>query len=406
MDTTLKESGTSGLHSVINTVKSRFIPPVNVTRHRLGGAVGGPMIDTVGRRLPAPPGEYFGVHRQAELPFEHWLGLMQAVMARTGRLLLRLSQTPIAWWSTLITLCVVLLSPLAVVDVPPLLDYPNHLARAYMLAHGQHDGYLSQMYAPHWVVIPNLAVDLLLPPLISIMPVHIAGRILLAVALVLPVIGSVLYSQAVFARRSYWSIVVCLVACNGLFLLGFMNFQIAVGLALVCAAAWLRWRETHPVAAIALGAICAVLLFFSHLMGLLFFLILVASHDVERAWEAHRQGGSLIAAVAHRAAWSLLIVVLPAVLYAVSPFSDNAHEISWESWPDKLIRAAMSLVNYNLRLDIVSAVLLVAFLLTCAMLRLIVVPLGSVVALGRSRSSLRSHRSGSKAAATSTRGSP
>ena len=146
----------------------------------------------------------------------------------------------------------VLLAPLAVVDVPPLLDYPNHLARAYVLARG-----LSHMYAPHWVVIPNLAVDLLLPPLISIMPVHIAGRILLAVALLLPVIGSVLYSQAVFARRSYWSIAVCLVACNGLFLLGFMNFQIAVGLAMICAAAWLRWRETHPVAALALGAICA-----------------------------------------------------------------------------------------------------------------------------------------------------
>jgi hypothetical protein len=340
------------------------------------------MIDTVGRRLPALPDGYFGVHRQAEFASEHWLGLMQAVMARAARLLLRLSQTRIAWWSTLITLCAVLLAPLAVVDVPPLLDYPNHLARAYVLAHGQHDAYLSQMYAPHWVVIPNLAVDLLLPPLIWVMPVHIAGRILLAVALLLPVIGSVLYSQAVFARRSYWSIAVCLVACNGLFLLGFMNFQIAVGLALVCAAAWLRWRETHPVAAIALTAICAVLLFFSHLMGLLFFLILVASHNIERAWEAHRQGGSLIAAVAHRAARSLLIVVLPAVLYAVSAFSDNALEISWESWPDKLIRAAMSLVNYNLCLDIVSAVLLVAFLLTCAMLRLIVVPLGSAVALG------------------------
>jgi hypothetical protein len=108
------------------------------------------MIDTEGRRLPVLRDEYFGVQRQAELASEQWLDLMQAMMARAARLLLRLSQTPIGWWSTLITLCVALLAPLAVVDVPPLLDYPNHLARAYVLAHGQQDAQLSQMYAPHW----------------------------------------------------------------------------------------------------------------------------------------------------------------------------------------------------------------------------------------------------------------
>jgi len=68
----------------------------------------------------------------------------------------RLWQTAIVWWSTLIVLCGVLLMPLAVVDVLPLLDYPNHLARAYVLAWGQQDAFLSHMYAPHWAIIPNL----------------------------------------------------------------------------------------------------------------------------------------------------------------------------------------------------------------------------------------------------------
>lgn len=320
--------------------------------------------------------------QHAALASGHQLDLIQAVLASAVRRLLRLSQTPIAWWSALIVLCVALLAPLAVVDVPPLLDYPNHLARAYVLARGQQDALLSQMYAPHWAVIPNLAVDLILPPLLWIMPVHIAGRTLLAAALVLPVIGTVLYSHAVFGRRSYWSIAVCLVACNGLFLLGFVNFQLGIGLALVCAAAWLRWRETHPAATVALGAMCAVMLFFSHLMGLLFFLILLASYEIERAWASHRQGGSLIAAMARRAACSLPVVALPAALYTVSPFSNEAFRVTWETGPDKLIRVAMSLVNYNLSLDILSAGFLAVFLLICAGLRLIFVPLRSAVALG------------------------
>ena len=306
-------------------------------------------------------------------------------MKKSGRgigFLLQLSQTPIAWWSTLIVLCSTLLMPLAAVDVPPLLDYPNHLARAYALAWGQQDAFLSRMYAPHWAIIPNLAVDLVLPPLLWIMPVHIAGRILLAATLLLPVIGTVLYSNVLFGRRSYWSVAVCLVACNGLFLLGFINFQLGIGLALVCAAAWMARREAHPAATVSIGAICAVLLFFSHLMGLLFFLILLGSYEIERAWISYRQGDSLIAVVARRAAWLLPVVAPPMALYVVSAFADVRSGIVWETGHDKLIRAAMSLVNYNLPLDIVSASLLAAFLLTCAGLRLIRVPLRSAVALG------------------------
>jgi hypothetical protein len=298
------------------------------------------------------------------------------------RFLLLFSQMPVAWWSTLVVLCGTLLMPLAVVDVPPLLDYPNHLARAYALAWGQQDAFLSRMYAPHWAIIPNLAVDLVLPPLLWIMPVHVAGRILLAVALLLPVIGTVLYSNALFGRRSYWSIAVCLVACNGLFLLGFINFQLGIGLALVCAAAWMARRETHPAATVAIGAICAVLLFFSHLMGLLFFLILLGSYEIERAWLSYRQGGSLIAVVARRAAWLLPVVAPPLALYVVSAFADVGNRVVWETGHDKLIRAAMALVNYSLPLDIASAGLLAAFLLTCVGLRLMHVPLRSAVALG------------------------
>jgi hypothetical protein len=323
----------------------------------------------------------FEVDRQAGRDTQPWLDWLQAMRASVVLRLLRLAETPIAWWSALIILCLVLVVPLAVVDVPPLLDYPNHLARTYVLAHGQQDAHLSQMYAPHWTIIPNLALDLILPPLLLVMPVHTAGRILLAIALVLPVIGSVLYSQAIFMRRSYWSLAVCLVACNGLFLLGFINFQLAVGLALASAAAWLRSRETRPGAAVGLGMICAVLLFFSHLMGLLFFLILLISHEIERVWDGYQQGDAMIVVIVRRAVWLLPVVVLPAALYAASTFADRAVDINWEIWPGKLVRMAMPLINYNLSLDIVTVGFLGAFLLTCARLQLIVVPLGPAVAL-------------------------
>ena len=306
---------------------------------------------------------------------------LQVIRPSIARRLLLLGCSTSAWWFAVCLVCLVLVAPLVVVDVPPLLDYPNHLARAYVLAHGQADFHLSQMYAPHWAVIPNLAIDLILPPLLLIMPVHTAGRILLAVALVLPVIGTILYSQAVFGRRSYWPLGVCLTACNGLFLLGFVNFQLGVGLALVCAGAWRKWRDIRPLAAVVLGVGSAVILFFSHLMGLLFFLILLVAYEIEKGRNGYRQDHSVRSNVL-RAAWSVPIVLVPAALYAASAFGDKPPDISWQTWSDKLIHGAMAVVNYNLPLDIITAFSVAAVLLALAALRLVIVPLGSIIALG------------------------
>src|SRR5579864_3872613 len=85
--------------------------------------------------------------------------------------------------AALTLVCAALLVPLMLVDVPPLLDYPNHLARAYLLAFGSGDPFLSHMYAAHWAIIPNLATDLILPPLLLILPVHFVGRIVVAIAI-------------------------------------------------------------------------------------------------------------------------------------------------------------------------------------------------------------------------------
>ena len=56
--------------------------------------------------------------------------------------------------------CVLLLAPLTLVDMPPLMDYPNHLARMYALAFSGQDPVLARFFAPHWAIIPNLALDL------------------------------------------------------------------------------------------------------------------------------------------------------------------------------------------------------------------------------------------------------
>src|SRR5258705_4433156 len=164
--------------------------------------------------------------------------------------------------------------PFFVVDVPPVLDYPNHLARYFVLAHPD-DPILSQMYAPHWGILPNLGMDVIGASLLRVTSVHVGGRLILALSLFAPVIGVVAYSRVAFGRFSYRPLASGLAAYNGVFFLGLMNFQLSVGLALAGAAAWmaLRRRASWP-ASLAVGAGAAtILLFFYILRGRLFSLL-------------------------------------------------------------------------------------------------------------------------------------
>src|ERR1700684_2316344 len=102
-----------------------------------------------------------------------------------------------AWPAAALAIAAVSLAPFLLVDVPAILDYPNHLARFYVLAH-PHDPWLSRFYAPHWGVLPNLGLDVIGVALMKVAPVHFAGRIVLALSLVAPVFGAVLYARAAF----------------------------------------------------------------------------------------------------------------------------------------------------------------------------------------------------------------
>ena len=130
------------------------------------------------------------------------------------------------WWAALPLLSVVLLAPLLITDVPPLLDYPNHLARFVLLAAARDDPVLGPVFMPHWAIIPNLAADVIVPPLLHLMPVHVAGRCFLGAVLLLNLAGVIALHGALFRRLSLWPLASGLAAYNSTLLLGFLNWQI------------------------------------------------------------------------------------------------------------------------------------------------------------------------------------
>jgi hypothetical protein len=254
-----------------------------------------------------------------------------------------------AWWAVLAMVAATLLAPLLIADVPPVLDYPNHLARFVLLAAGPDDRVLGRMFTPHWAIIPDLAVDVIGPPLLYLLPVHVAGRCLLGGILLLNLAGVLALHRALFGRRSLWPLASGLVAYNSGFLLGFLNWQIGSGLAMLFAAAWLTWRERRPVATIMAAAAASVVLFFCHLMGLMCFLVLIGSAEAHAVW----RGRPVIA----RAASLLPVLAGPALLWLLAPLHDASAATHWMNPQEKLVQAASPFVNYRFPLDMISAAL-------------------------------------------------
>ncbi len=254
-----------------------------------------------------------------------------------------------------------LLAPLLIVDVPPLVDYPNHLARLFLLARGAADPMLAPMFTVQWGVIPNLAIDVIGPPLLRLLPVHAGGRVLLAIVLLLPFAGVLAMQRAVFGRVSPWALASALILPSGAFLLGFLNFVAGLGAAMLLAALWIARR---PLLLTTLGMAA---LFFCHLMAVVFALVLIGSHQAARAWHARSIRPLLPLAP---------LAVPPALLYALAPLGAVTSPTEYLPLGAKLAQLLAPFTSYLLWLDLLTALSVAAYLLAAATARRLALPLG------------------------------
>jgi len=153
------------------------------------------------------------------------------------------------------------LVPLAFATVPPLVDYPNHLARLAILA-GQAGS--SGNYVAAWRFLPNLAMDLIVPPLAVMIGVVQATRLFLALTLAGLLAGSMTLHRAVFGRWSAWPLCVAPFLFNAALFWGLLAFLFAGAGYLFGLAAWLRIDDRRPLARAALFTAVGLALLMLH----------------------------------------------------------------------------------------------------------------------------------------------
>ncbi len=264
--------------------------------------------------------------------------------------------------------------PLWFVEVPPLNDYPFHIARIHILRHLDDTPFLSEVYERRSFLLPNMGMDLVVLGLSAVLPLEIAGRVFIGLTLALILGGTVWLHYALTRRLEPWPLVAALFLHNWIFLFGFLNFLFGVGIMLWALGSWLMVSRRSIAARLAVGVPFALMLFWSHMVALAIYGIALGAIELQRALS--REGR------AHpgRALTDLVVGGLPflppAILFLTSATSGAAgggvfYQPQWWWKPFVFARNFMS---GNLYVDIATAIVgtaLIVMLLRWARVRLL-----------------------------------
>lgn len=250
--------------------------------------------------------------------------------------------------------------PILATATPPLFDYPNHLARAHVIAHFDAIEAFRTHFAVASFVIPNVLADLVLLALIPAMGTAAAGKALLIGTFILTVGGAYALSRALTGQFSVWPLFAAALLYNEFFFWGFLNYNLGLALMLWGLAAWVGLegrRRTQLAAAAAL----AVLIFLAHLVafGLYGGAIGVLELLALRRLSLPPGGAALrLAGSASQAALPLI------VFFGFSPSNGLHWDFGFDfSVPGKVMPLARVLSSNNPGIDLFTAVATGGFLL-------------------------------------------
>jgi hypothetical protein len=147
------------------------------------------------------------------------------------------------WWEDrrLLALIILLMAvPLIWPTVPPLVDLPGHMGRYQVQLLSGKSTILDSYFAFHWRLIGNLGVDLLIIPLSKLFGLELAVKLVVLTIPPLTAAGLLWIAHEVHGRIPPTAFFALPLAFGYPFMFGFVNFALAMALALIAFALWLR----------------------------------------------------------------------------------------------------------------------------------------------------------------------
>jgi hypothetical protein len=252
------------------------------------------------------------------------------------------------------------LLPVLLTPIPAMVDYPNHLARMYILSrNGASDA--NPYYEVAWALYPNLAMDLLVPQMARLISVENATRLFLLSGQLLIVGGALALERVVKGRVQLAGFAALMFLYCLPFTWGFVNFEFGLGVTLWGVAAYLLVAERAWPVRFAVNAVFVTALFAAHFFSLGIYGATLGFYELWRVYDR---------SLTYRdAALRLVVLAIPALalfmLMRLTAGSIGSEGTSWhfEFKPLWLFRI---LNGYNLTVSAASALALVTALYVAA----------------------------------------
>jgi hypothetical protein len=265
-------------------------------------------------------------------------------------------------------LAAIVLYPIAMVTVPDLEDYPNHLARMYILTHYNDSAALQNFYDVRWRPIPYLGMDATFVLLGRIANIYDAGRLYVGLCVLLPVLSVAALHFAVHMRLSLVPAGAFLLSYNALLLWGFLNYLPVLCLAVIVFAGWITTTELPRWPRLIVFSALATVLYLGHVVAFGAYGLMLLVFESARAVKAGFRAWRVIAA--H---WLFAgLQAVPAIILTLSVKIENpfvgAVNTVYGTKLDKM-RAILSPIllnvsNYEVFIGIVALVIVISGRLT------------------------------------------
>ncbi len=269
------------------------------------------------------------------------------------------------WWQTrwfVALMVLVSIIPLLKPDIPPLVDLPGHMGRYRVQLDIGTYPWLRDWYDFNWSLIGNLGVDLLVIPMTPVFGLELSVKLIVIAIPALTVLGLLWIAREVHGRIPATALFALPLAYSFPFQFGFVNFALAMAIALNAFALWLRLARLGRLklrAAIFVPLSC--LLWLCHTFGWGVLGVLAFSSELIRQHDAIRgQGWRHWAKAWVRAGLSCLPLALPMLLMVAWRTGNHVtgQTGDWFNWRAKMGWLTMVLKDRWQFFDIASTAVL------------------------------------------------
>ena len=158
--------------------------------------------------------------------------------------------------------------PLLWPTIPPLVDLPGHMGRYRVQLDYADSATLRNFYSFKWNLIGNLGVDLLIIPLSKIFGLELGTKLIVMSIPAMMVAGLLWIAREVHGEVPPTAMFALPLAYGHPFMFGFVNFALAMALALLAFALWLRLaRQGRLKLRAALFVVIGPVLWITHTFG-------------------------------------------------------------------------------------------------------------------------------------------